>query len=187
MNAVQRYSILVDAQLVRAARELSKFITHRSSGIDHFRFSLLTKTACVVAHLNLSLNGRFLKMGGENCAVVGCSLHRKIANKFISFHDINSIKDVAWRDKLIHSLGRNFQKEGGVPRNLYICSRHFEAGCIITGKYYFHETLTYYMVTYIYYRLQASSLQILYIWILGIWGGGLAGGFSVRVLGSSDF
>lgn len=73
---------------------------------------------------------------GDYCGVVSCTQSRAKANKFISFHSITAIKDEAWKKQLINCLGRDFDKEKGMPKKLCICSRHFDEECITGGKFY---------------------------------------------------
>ena len=83
-----------------------------------------------------------LIMGGENCAFTNCTANRTY-NKGLSYHKIPkkglSMKNDAWREKLIQKINREDQwfteQKKKADANIYICSRHFKPECFKTGKF----------------------------------------------------
>ncbi|ELU18768.1 hypothetical protein CAPTEDRAFT_218498 [Capitella teleta] len=64
---------------------------------------------------------------GESCAIASVKLSRNTERG-------TPFADEEWKKHLIHSLMRDFKKEGRTPKSLFVCSRHFEEKCILPGK-----------------------------------------------------
>ena len=72
-------------------------------------------------------------MPGANCCIVGCTTYadsKKYPALSLSAEKSALIKD--WKTKLLHIVGRADKTFN--PDRAFICSRHFTAECIRTGK-----------------------------------------------------
>ena len=60
----------------------------------------------------------------SSCSAYGCTNRGNKDNK-LSFHRIPSLKRAEIRTKWL----QNIRREGELPKNMFICSEHFEKSC----------------------------------------------------------